>query len=72
MPPMMPSVRWNATDEESATRNIGSHGGSHSNNNKDDKLRRRGSQRSIDPAAAIPIEYRSLSVPANLLRAYGR
>ncbi|KAJ5432128.1 uncharacterized protein N7458_011284 [Penicillium daleae] len=58
---MMPSVRWNATDEESATRNIGTHGGSHSNNNKDDKLRRRGSQRSIDPAAAIPIEYRSLS-----------
>lgn len=71
MPPMVQSVRWNATDEEKANGIIAAPAHTRSNTNKNDKLRRRASQRSIDPAAAIPIEYRSLSVPAMFMKSLG-
>ncbi|KAJ5369674.1 uncharacterized protein N7496_005766 [Penicillium cataractarum] len=61
MPPLVPSVRWNAADEESANHGPNTHVQSRSKNNNSVGIQRRGSQRSIDPAAAIPIEYRSLS-----------
>lgn len=63
MPPLVPSVRWNAADEESANCTIGPHEHVRSKGNNKHQLQRRGSRRSIDPAAAIPIEYRSLWVP---------
>lgn len=72
MPPLVPSVRWNAADEESANRTIGPHEHVSSKGNIKHKVQRRGSQRSIDPAAAIPIEYRSLSVPMILFGPYWR
>lgn len=66
MPQSMPSVRWNAADEESANRGSNTYVQPRSKSNKSVGIQRRGSQRSIDPAAAIPIEYRSLSVPTIL------
>ena len=71
MPPLMPSQRWNAADEESANPSLTIRDQPRSENIRNDKIRKRSSQRSIDPAAAIPIEYRSLLVPMILLSADG-
>ncbi|KAF3386812.1 Sodium/potassium-transporting ATPase subunit alpha-1 [Penicillium rolfsii] len=62
MPPLASSLRWNAADEESANRTVVSREVVRPKDSKKFQLQRRGSQRSIDPAAAIPIEYRSLSI----------
>lgn len=67
----MPSLRWDAADEESANPSLAIRDQTRSENIRNDKIRRRSSQRSIDPAAALPIEYRSLLAPLILLSADG-
>ncbi|KAI2793421.1 hypothetical protein POX_b03476 [Penicillium oxalicum] len=61
MSTLMPSVRWNAVDEESGNRRGPSQVQSELPISKSGNLKRHNSSRSIDPAAAIPIEYRSVS-----------
>ncbi|KAJ5088869.1 hypothetical protein N7456_012485 [Penicillium angulare] len=62
MPPLGLSLRWKSGDEEKGNRSVvSSSQSSDTKEQKDHALRRHGSRRSIDPTAAIPIEYRSIS-----------
>ncbi|KAJ5605449.1 hypothetical protein N7510_008230 [Penicillium lagena] len=64
MPPLGLSLRWKASDEETGDRvTPTSRSSTPKDSGRDDlRLQRRGSQRKIEPASAIPIEYRSVSM----------
>ncbi|KAJ5147068.1 hypothetical protein N7526_000420 [Penicillium atrosanguineum] len=55
------SLCWKDADEEAADRITIAPGGIGSDMNREKKVDRHSSQRTIDPKSAIPIEYRSLS-----------
>ncbi|KAJ5668722.1 hypothetical protein N7462_009792 [Penicillium macrosclerotiorum] len=61
MPSLSSSLHWKPNDEESADRITIVSEDARSKERRKDNLTRRNSQRVIDPTAAIPIEYRSLS-----------